>query len=325
MKLRFVLLDSVEQELKAHYLREFSDRVRGTENKLEKLSRLIVGIGLDINLRYPEAAEVEKLYGEFVKRLADRTGIERVTVAPRDIAELYGMAIRHERPFKEKGSGFQDTVICLAAIDHLAASGQKVGAFVTRDGVFDAATVTELAKRKGVSLRMFENVDALFSPAFDEYIDQIANERVAEVKADWQRAKDAVEKEIPSLERFVSDQLEIQEYSFGDRVLEILNIKVLKVGDVRTPLEQKGDGAISISAELEIQLKMIVEPGILSRMAPPKKLRLGAIVEPQKNAFLFRGTDPREETTVRTVSIELKSTRVDKEYKDIEPVSLRLK
>lgn len=280
MKLRFVLLDSVEQELEAHYLREFEERKRETEAKAEKLARLVACVGLGVDLKFREVGEAEHLYKGYVEQFAERAGIERVAVASRDVAELFGMAIRRERPFKEKGSGFQDTVICLAAIDHLAASGQKIGAFVTRDGVFDKATVEELAQRKGVSLRLFDNVDTIFASAFEEYTEQLANERVAEVRADWERAKEAVEKHISTVEQFVADQLEIQEYSYGDRVLEVRGIKILKVYDARTPLEQTGDGAISISAELEVELKMVVEPGILSRMSPPKRLKLGAVVEP---------------------------------------------
>ena len=176
-----------------------------------------------------------------------------------------------------------------------------------------------------MSLRLFDNVDTIFASAFEEYTEQLANERVAEVRADWERAKEAVEKHISTVEKFVADQLEIQEYSYGDRVLEVRGIKILKVYDARTPLEQTGDGAISISAELEVELKMVVEPGILSRMSPPKRLKLGAVVEPSENVFLSRGTGPRERTAVRSVSVQLKSNRVGKEYREIEPVSLQLK
>ena len=77
---------------------------------------------------------------------------------------------------------------------------------------------------------------------------------------------------------------------------------------VRILSEQTGDGAISISAELEVELKMVVEPGILSRMSPPKRLKLGAVVEPSENVFLSRGTGPSPEQLSEVFQCSLSRT-----------------
>jgi hypothetical protein len=327
MKLRFVLLDPVEQELEAHFLREFTAKTKEADKKVEKISSLVGPLSFEVGVAWPEITDVQQNYRSFVDAITKQAGIERVKVPPRDINELFGMAIHHRRPFKEKGSGFQDAVICLAAIDHLAASGQKVGALLTRDGVFDAGTISALAKPKGVSLLVFENVEAIFTPTFDEYIKQVTAQRIAEVNADWERAREAVERDIPTIEKFVAQQYEIPEYSFGGTVLEVVSIKIQHVRAARTPYDQVGDGPISISAELEVEVKLILKPSLLWDWGfQGKTLKLGQAAEPDQESSSLKWSDePREETQVRTVSVELKAKRVGNEYAEIEPVSLSVK
>jgi hypothetical protein len=324
MKLRFVLLDLVEQELEAHFLREFITRTKEAEKRVEKTSSLVGLVGLEVGVVWPGIKDVRKSYRSFVDDITKHAGIERVKVPPRDISELFGMAIHHTRPFKEKGSGFQDAVICLAAIDHLAASGQRVGALLTRDGVCDAGTLSALAEPKGVSLLVFENVEAISAPTFDEYIKQATAKRIAEVNADWDRARRVLESEIPTLEKFVSEQLELPEYSFGGTILEIVGIKILNVREVRTPYDQEGDGPISISAELEVEVKVILKPSLLWQTFLHRRVKLGHVADP-KDALQSWAGEPREETHISTVSMELKSKRVGKEYTEIEPVSVSSK
>jgi hypothetical protein len=62
------------------------------------------------------------------------------------------MAVFQKLPFKEKGRNVQDAVICLAAIDDLASSGEKVGALVSGDEIFSQEVLDGFCKKLNVSL-----------------------------------------------------------------------------------------------------------------------------------------------------------------------------
>lgn len=70
--------------------------------------------------------------------------------------------IRQRTLFKEKGRNFQDAVICLAAIDDLVASGDKVGAFVSGDNILSQDVFDGLCKKVGIKLILFDSVDRLY-------------------------------------------------------------------------------------------------------------------------------------------------------------------
>ena len=147
---RLILLDSVELELEAHYIREFRDKVYETTAKVARLEKIAEKAALGIALRVPSPAEVGEGYRAAVTRVLNANRIERASVPFRESNELYRMAVSREVPFAREGSGFQDAIICLAAIDHLAASGLKTGAFLTRDGIFSDKAIESLAQPKGV-------------------------------------------------------------------------------------------------------------------------------------------------------------------------------
>ncbi len=325
LKVRFVLLDSVEKELEAHYMREFEEKVGEANAKVDRLGRVVRNVSLDVRIHTPTANEVRESYRGLVNHLVKGLRMERATVKPRDTAELFDMAIRHEKPFGKKGCGFQDAVICLAAVDHLAASGEKVGALITRDGALEERTLQILASQKETSLLLYASVDAIFKPALEEYLEQRARAKVAAIRADEAQAKEVIEKDIPRIERFISDNLEIPEYVFGDRILEVRAIKVLGVRDVRTPLEEAKDGTASISADFDVEIRVVAEPGIFRRMGPQKKIKLSGAVEPEENAFLAWRTEPSEEVMTRTVSVEFRVTRTGGAYGGIEPLSIEMK
>jgi PIN domain len=318
---RLIMLDSVEQELEAHYIREFRDRANEARAKVDRLGRIAEKAALEIELQVPPPEEVSESYRATLDHVLATYRMERASVTLRESKELYRMAVSREAPFVKEGSGFQDAIICLAAIDHLAVSGLKIGAFLTRDGIFNTEVLERLARPKGVSLRLFEDAKA----AFDYLVDDTVKEKLAQNEEDRKRASTAIKNEISDIERFIGENLEMPQYFGGEEVLQVLSIKVVGVEGVRTPITKKEGEPSAISANVSIEIKMLAKPSIFSFLPPARNLKLGDPLELENVSPFLSVPQPRETTSKATVALEFRAVVEGGNYKSIEPISLQLK
>jgi citrate lyase gamma subunit len=314
---RLVLLDSVEQELEAHYIREFQEKATEASGKFHRLARIADRAALQVELSVPSTEQLGNGYRAAVEEVLATYHIERATVPLRESKELYRMAVYRQAPFAKEGSGFQDAIICLAAIDHLAATGLRTCAFLTNDGIFNDQVLGRLAQPKEVSLRLFEDAKG----AYDCLVDDALKERYAQHDEDRKRATAAIKSRIPDIERFIRENLEMPHYFRGDEVLQIINIKVVGIDDALTPITQTDGEPSAVSAQVSIEVTMILKPGLFSNWMPSPSLKLGKSLE---LPTYFPERQPRESIQQATVAMEFRAIVENGNYRSIEPVSLRL-
>src|SRR6266852_3854114 len=139
------LLKPVEDELEEHWVREFDNAVGRT-----KIPKLLDGLGIQHELQIPDRETVRDGYKKAAENAVKIWAIQRGPATSKSLTDLYGMAIRHQRPFVEGGRGFQDAVIAFSAIEHAVTLPGKACAFVSQDGAFDQACLDRLAGPLGV-------------------------------------------------------------------------------------------------------------------------------------------------------------------------------
>ena len=143
---------------------------------------------------------------------------------------------------------------------------------------------------------------------------------------------DPVEQELEAhyLRDFAKSVREVE--NKAENVTKLMRVLGSKVNLQIPGMDDVQDGIVSISAELDLELRMLVEPGLFSRMQLPKKLKLGGVVVPQAASPLagtasafYGGVELREQVLVKTVSVELQATRSAQEYREVTPISMELK
>jgi len=81
-------------------------------------------------------------------------------------------------------------------------------------------------------------------------LDDALNERYAQHDEDRKQATTAIKSRIPEITRFIGENLEMPHYFGGEEVLEIIDIKVVGVDDVRTPITQTPGEPSAVSAQV---------------------------------------------------------------------------
>src|SRR5215471_8709696 len=161
------------------------------------------------------------------------------------------MAIAQQRPFKDKGSGFQDAVILLAAVSHAAKSTDKAAVFVSRDGGFTEDVIEALTSPSLLKMTLFRDLDKLNDVLMEELRGRVRDEWVA----DTVRAVEAVEENREELQKFITDHFEVPErlgFFRTLRIFRLLGLKIVAIEAVHTPApwtRDKGQTEITISAD----------------------------------------------------------------------------
>lgn len=194
--------------------------------------------------------------------------------------------IRQRTPFKEKGRNFQDAVICLAAIDDLVASGDKVGAFVSGDNILSQDVFDGLCKKVGVKVILFDSVDRLYQD-----LNRLLS--AAEMHL-WQMERDlaahAVRAYSTKIGEFVETNLEIPRSLGGSNwIVELGRIELAEIAAADTPIpwEIKPGNITTISADLKLNVHAIVHRQIVTS-ATVVVIKVGV---PAQRSFV--GSQPR--------------------------------
>jgi PIN domain len=345
LKVPLVLLQPVERELEAHWMRDCDKAVQRIESVSSNLNALLRRVSQGIEPQLPDRKEIRVAYRRRVDEVV-RLGLERAEVELRSVSELFGMAVWQMRPFQEEGKGFQDTVICLAAIDHFArslpketeSSSEKRGfegvrssesvtertvAFVTKDRDFEEESVVRLAKAKGVNLILYRSLD----DAHKVLVGQLEEK----VKQLWQQdrtaAAEAARREKDRLEEFINRNLEIpqQQVIFFGEILRVNRVSFVEVLEAYTPFPFKRELPFNFAVDINVSIFVTVRPAAFLFPPPSPKLKVGAEPSVVDNPFFAAATstEPKEQILERTLEVGLRA--YDSKYDQIEPISLKLK
>jgi len=316
-----ILLDVVEKELGAHWFREYEKRHFSVLDKLKSLQKMAdhLQIEIDINADLPELADIDEQYELAVDNLVYWTDLVRAKPTLRDAREFFHMAVFQKLPFKEKGRNFQDAVICLAAIDDLASSGEKVGALVSGDEIFSQEVLDGFCNKLNVSLVLFNSVDSI-------YKDLMRLLNVASTRQ-WQSEKDlavqAIRADLKQIEEFVEKNLELPlTLGISDWIVELGRIELVEVisADTPVPWENKPGDATTISANLRLNVHAVVHRQIVTQ-GPAPMIKVGV---PAKRSIVDFSTQEKSEVLERSATVEIKAKRTELGYSDLEPSKVSL-
>jgi hypothetical protein len=274
---------------------------------------------LDVKIVLPEALEIE-LEEHWIRNLVDV-----IAITSRPISQLFRMAARHEAPFKEEGSGFQDAIIYLSVIDDLAQGSEHIGALVSQDSIFKTKKdeLVGLAKSSSVELNLYHSV---------QEITEVLRTRLrTEMIKDWEDRNrlvaNALNRRLKEIERFVSENLEISEAEFGlgVKLVEFKGFRIKEMTNIQTPVIRKPDEPEKISFDLELEIDVAAEKRLIPAVPPAPRVRVGEKTPPPgpvRFGDIFAPPTVEEQKIPWMVEVEAVVPANDPEYKNIELSSI---
>lgn len=324
-KIPAVLLDPVERQLEAHWLREYRQTRDSAKSKFDSLSEMMKQAGLStegLTTKWTSNEDALEAYRKKVDEVVREHSLLRRAPNLRATAELFDMAIHRHKPFGEEGKNFQDAVIVLTAIDDLLDAGEKVGAFVSQDGDFDQATIDRLASRAGVRLRLFDGV----KPLQDELKTHLLKIHLEAWQKNDSVALATVQQNLPSVQAFVRKNIQISENAEGPfaKLTSILDVEVTRVLNVSTPapinLGEGDEVGLTATVDLRIRAKVRKTPSIFS---PPRIMRVGEEAKQELTFTSFLDAESQEELS-KTATIEISAVYKNDRFIDLQPRSVSL-
>lgn len=320
-----ILLDAVEKELRAHFLRGLAAAKAETENKARAVARICESVGVRApSISLAPAPKLEAAYNKTSARAVRELGLRKRAPQLRDVKELFEMAIQRTKPFQEKGKNFQDVVICLTAIDDLISSSGNTAAFISSDGIFEQSVLDEMCEAHRVRLILFDSLQGLT----DDLRKHLDERQEKEWSHDEQLARDAVARERSKIQQFLEANLGIPT-SMGlfrsRQILRIHRIEISKITRVETPspAHRISGLPITITAQLEINIHATVRiPRPSSALT--ETLKVGE--SRPKLADRIGGSLYIEEDEIlsRPVTVEIEAVRDEDNYNDVTPRSASL-
>ena len=277
------------------------------------------------NLKFADDAEALAAYLKRVEAIKKANNVATVPLTSRRTEEFFDLAVRQHPPFKEGDRGFKDTVIYLSVIDHLKASPNQTGAFVSADDIFQHAKAGELARAATVSLETYGSLTDLNS--------QLSDRLDKAIKIAWQKDKEIVTAVLKTgqseIEKYLSENLELSESEIGgfSRLIAVEGLRVQEIKNVQTPvpIEVKADEPVRISFDVELELRLIVQPFISPKQ--PLRLKVGEQAPPLGTLTISDLLQPQQQEQLLpwVAEIEAICPPSDKRYSKIEFVSVRSK
>jgi hypothetical protein len=319
-----ILLDAVEKELRAHFLRLLAAAKAETENKARAVSNICESVGVRApSISLPSISKIEAAYNKTSAKYVRQLGLLKRAPQLRDAKELFEMAIQRTKPFQEKGKNFQDAVICLTAIDDLVSSSDKAAAFVSSDGIFEQSVLDQLCGAHGVRLILFGSLQTLT----DDLRKHLDEQQEKEWSDDEKLAQEAVTRELPKIQKFLEANLGIPTRMglFRSRqILRIQRIEIAKVMRVETPspAHRTPGLPITITAQLEINIHATVR---MPRPSLPvtETLKMGES-RPKLADRIGSLYIDEDEILSRPVTVEIEALKEGDMYSDVTPRSASL-
>jgi hypothetical protein len=217
-----------------------------------------VGVNLD-SPSLPSGSKLRRLYQDRVESVKKRWSIVDVPYTSRSLREIFRLAARHQRPFKDEGRGFQDAVIYLSVIDDLATNPSRNPAIlVASDGDYDSIDIrTFVTDLNDIDLKIAR---------LDATTETLKSHLKESELRDWEdmqnRAKDKLYEIRHELESFLGSTIVPERLDSIRRVLEVYQITLVEIGNVRTPnpRDLKAGQEFDISADLKINVSAAIAP-----------------------------------------------------------------
>jgi hypothetical protein len=312
-----ILLDAVQKELRAHFLRVLAVAKAETENKARAIANVCESVGVRTpSVSLPSIPKIETAYDKTSAKAIRQLGLLKRAPPLREAKELFEMAIQRTKPFQEKGKNFQDAVICLAAIDDLVSSLDKTAASVSGDGIFEQRVLDQLCEAHGVKLILFASLQSL-TDDLRKHLDEQQEKKWSD---DETLAEQAVAGELPTIQKFLEANLEIPTRMglFRSRqILKINRIEIARITRVETPspAHRTPGLPITITAQLDINIHATV------RMARPSSsltetLKMGESRPKLADRIASLYID-EDEILSRPVTVELEAFREGDKYSHV--------
>jgi hypothetical protein len=248
---RLFLPLATEMELEEHWYRDFLLLSSAVSDSFQKLNRSLRYVDFQVRAPdVPDEALARRQYRAAVERIKEEWGFGTVPLTPRDLGEVFGMAIRRSPPFKEEGAGFQDTVIYMSVIDHLREQG-GTAAFISNDAIFkkQRERILQLAEEGGVQLRLYRTVGELEKEFARELGEEIGNA----MKQDRNRVTEILKARLPDIADFIFKNIEIPKaHPFVGDLVELERIEVFDVEYVLTHYRNDGE---PLNASFHVPIK----------------------------------------------------------------------
>jgi PIN domain len=224
-----ILLDAVEKELRAHFLRVLAAAKTETENKARAVANICESVGVrPPSIPLPSIPKIEAAYNKTSAKAIRQLGLLKRAPPLREAKELFEMAIQRTKPFQEKGKNFQDAVICLTAIDDLVSSSDNKASFVSSDGIFEQSVLDQLCEAHAVKLILFGSLQSLT----DDLRKHLDEQQEKEWSDDEKLAEQAVAAELHTIQKFVEANLEIPAKTGLFRTRQILKINRIEIAEI---------------------------------------------------------------------------------------------
>jgi PIN domain len=213
------LLETVELELEAHWIRE----ARGGIDKLKaQKDKLPPPLSDACRIEVPTLSEAVLLYQRMATVTKTKLALDHAAFPETSLRELYQMAIGHEHPFAAEGKNFPDAVIVTSVLDFSRRQNLSRVAFVSKNCAdFDRTKLMARAALYGVDLQYYRDLNALHD-ALWPFLKGALQKAWQE---DNEAAKEALELARASLQTFLISQLVKSE----DVELELVKIEEVRV------------------------------------------------------------------------------------------------
>jgi hypothetical protein len=312
-----ILLDAVEKELRAHFLRVLAAAKTETENKARAVANICESVGVrPPSISLPSIPKIEAAYNKTSAKAIRQLGLLKRAPPLREAKELFEMAIQRTKPFQEKGKNFQDAVICLTAIDDLVSSSDNTAAFVSSDSIFEQSVLDQLCKTHAVKLILFGSLQSLT----DDLRKHLDEQQEKEWSDDEKLAQQAVAAELATIQKFLEANLEIPARTGLFRSRQILKINRIEIAEITrvetsSPSHRTPGLPVTITAQLEINIHATV------RMPRPsstltEKLKMGES-RPKLADRIGSLYMDEDEILSRPVTVELEALRESDKYSHV--------
>lgn len=213
------LLETVELELEAHWIRDMRSSLEKIKSAMRKLPSPLQTVS---SLQLPSDADAIGLYKTAAAEMKAALGLRGARFPETSLKDVFQMAINHEHPFAAEGKNFQDAVILQSVIEFSKRANLLRVAFVSKNhSDFDSDKVKKRAAADGIDLQYFQDLDALHDSLWP-----LLSELFREAwRKDNELAKAGISDNSPALEEFLRSQL----VHSGDVHLSLLNIEDVSV------------------------------------------------------------------------------------------------
>jgi hypothetical protein len=213
------LLETVEMELEAHWIREMRSSVDKLKSAMRKLPAPLHAV---TSLQFPNDTDAIDLYKTAAEKMKATLGLPGAGFPDTSLKYVFQMAINHEHPFAAEGKNFQDVVILQSVIEFCKREKLPRVAFVSKNqSDFDPDKVKKRAAADGIDLQYFRDLHALHDSVWP-FVSELFREA-------WRKDNELAKVGIRAISRNLEEFLRSQLIRSDDVQLSLLNIEDVSV------------------------------------------------------------------------------------------------